>query len=190
MRIDVSGQRFIFPNECACCGSTADAQITVSASKQKGKRVIHTTTNTWNIPYCGNCLHHVNAASKASSVAQALVWVSFIGGVLMCFANLYVGIGFCLIGLIGTFVIHNNLMTQARAICTHECACVQRAMTYLGWHGTLHQFEIIPQRFAKAFMIANQNKLVNLSSDARNLLGSSGSNLGASVSQSPQRYMS
>jgi Fe-S oxidoreductase len=24
MRVDVSGQKFVFPNECACCGATPD----------------------------------------------------------------------------------------------------------------------------------------------------------------------
>lgn len=47
MQIDLSGNKFTFPHCCACCGGDPETSLTASASKSKGKKVVHTTTKSW-----------------------------------------------------------------------------------------------------------------------------------------------
>jgi hypothetical protein len=71
MQVDVSGHQFVFPTVCACCNGRADTELTVSTSKSTGKRVIRTSSNEWDIPYCKQCVLHV----KAVESAKMLTWV-------------------------------------------------------------------------------------------------------------------
>jgi hypothetical protein len=59
----------------------------------------------------------------------------------------------------------------------------------MGWHGTLHQFDILSLNFALAFMVANERKLVNLSPEAMELLASSGHVPNPRAPRSPRRHM-
>jgi tellurite resistance protein len=59
---------------------------------------------------------------------------------------------------------------RARAMCSPVCAPPQRAISYLGWHGTVHQFEVASATFASAFLASNAKKVVEADSTARALL--------------------
>ena len=69
MRIEASGYKVEFPQQCACCGCNSDTALTVSASKSSGQKVVRTKTNTWDFPYCRRCVKHTRIASIARIVA-------------------------------------------------------------------------------------------------------------------------
>lgn len=190
MRVDVSGKSFVFPNECACCSTTPDTSLAVSASRSRGSKVVHTESKEWDIPYCCDCVKHIRAFEAAGSFARLFTFLSILLGGLLGFAvNPYLGLGIGILGVVGTVVVYGNKVGEARAQCSTNCVNVDVAIAYLGWYGTLHTFEIGSQRFACDFMTANQNKLVNLSSEASTLLSASGSVV-KSVSRSARRYVS
>jgi hypothetical protein len=191
VQVDVSGQHFVFPTQCACCCGRADSALGVSASKSTGKKVVHTRTNVWDFPYCGDCIRHVRAAEAATALAWTLGIASVIaGGILWGCVSPYLGIPVGILALVGAAVLHNKQMAAARELCGRDCVSVERAVAYLGWHGTLHQFWIASQDYALAFMVANQRKLVNLTHAARALLESSGHGPRTGVPRVPRQHRS
>ncbi len=52
MEIDLTGRTFVFPNQCACCNRPPNDELIIAAQRSRGRRVVHTTTKTWNVPYC------------------------------------------------------------------------------------------------------------------------------------------
>lgn len=188
MRVDLSGYRFVFPDKCACCGNHADAEFAASASRSSGKRVVHTKTNVWKFPYCGRCIGHVKSAEGANALALILGILSFALGISLGFAvNSAIGFVIGVFAIVGTSLLYKHQMAQALGQCVPQCVCVRRAVSYLGWHGTLHQFEVCSPHFARDFMVANQNKLVNLSAEAKKLLEGAGS-ISKTNARAPQRY--
>lgn len=191
MRVEMSGYQFIFPNRCACCCGAPNGQMTVAASKSTGKRVIHTKTQVWDIPYCSYCLSHVRAVEHAAFTAKALITLSVLLVAVLCFvAAAYIIVPVGILAGIGIVVLYHNQMSQAGRMCKATCASAGKAVAYLGWFGTVHQFEIGSLDFAREFMAANQRKLVNLSATAQNLLASTGTDQGSDKPRSPRRYMS
>jgi hypothetical protein len=61
-RVVVSGQNFVFPAVCCCCGSPATNSIAESAAKTKGRKV---TTKAYSFPYCEKCYVHVRTYEDA-----------------------------------------------------------------------------------------------------------------------------
>jgi tellurite resistance protein len=61
---------------------------------------------------------------------------------------------------------------RALSLCGPSCARPQQAVAYLGWHGTVHQFEVTQTPFAHAFLTANAKKVVWADSAAQVLLAS------------------
>jgi hypothetical protein len=133
---------------------------------------VRTTTNVWDIPCCNQCIGHVRAAQSASGITRSLVVLSLIGGLLLWYVvNLATAIVLGTLALVSTTFVYRILMARARALCGANCACVGISVAYLGWHGMLHQFEMASLRFVGDFMVTNRSKLVNLSPQARDLLG-------------------
>jgi hypothetical protein len=190
MRVDVSGQTFVFPHKCACCGGTADAELSASASKSSGKRVVHTKTNVWDFPYCRICVGHVMSAEATRRLAWTLGSLSLALGLILGFAvNGVFGLVCGILAMVGTGWLYRLRMTDAKARCSSDCVSVGRAVAYLGWHGPLHQFEVISLPYARDFMLANQHKLVNLSEQAKNLLAGTGA-IPKTNARAPRRYRS
>jgi len=192
MRVDVSGFRFAFPNECACCGATPDSVLAVSATRSRGNRVVHTETKQWEVPYCGRCIEHIRAIHAAHSLAKLLSFLSLLAGGIVGFAvSPFFGVSVGILALFGTVVLLSKQAGHIRAECgAYSCVDAKEAIAYLGWQGTLHRFEISSQRFACHFMKANQSKLVNVSPEARRLLSANSPVPEQSVSGSPSRYVS
>ena len=189
MRVDVSGHVFVFPYECACCSSPPDCELTISSTRSWGKRVRHFETKAWQIPYCSNCLRHIRSMQAAGAFARLFTCLSILLGVIVGFGvDGILGAGMGILSVTATVVVFSTKLRGARAECSPNCAKAEAAIDYLGWSGTLHQFEVSSQRFAFDFMTANQRKLVNLSPAARSLLLPTGPLVTQGISRSPHRY--
>lgn len=170
MLVEVSGKRISFPRHCLCCGRHPDTEIPVSASRSRGKKVIHTTTMTWRVPYCSACTRHVATWDAGSSALNGGLAVGIIGGIVLLFVAPPLGVLTFIGGLVAGFVMRSNKRALAKSQCSPECAAVERAASYLGWSGTLESFFFASRPYAALFLEANASKLVNLRPEARQLL--------------------
>ena len=191
MQVDLSGQKFVFPPQCACCGNPPQATLTAVATRTTGKRVVHTTAKSWDFPYCAQCLAHVQAADQAKTTALCLVIASLLAAACLYF---FTGIAVlaCIAavgGIGGSIAAYNNMMLKAKAQCATTCACVQRAVQYLGWQGTCHMFEVVSHAHALAFMTTNQKKLVNVRPEVWQWLNANGCGTPMQQAQSPKRHI-
>jgi hypothetical protein len=177
MLVEVSGQRFVFPQQCACCGGSPNTTLQAAHSKSWGKRVVHTKTWRWDFPYCSSCLDHVRSWSYASAMAllyaAAVVVLTLIVSGSGSWSDGAKGIGFmvCIVLSIvaGTFG-YVRQQGKARGKCSETCASPGRAVEYVNWYGTVHSFNVVSSRYAALFMLGNAKKLINLTEDGRRLM--------------------
>lgn len=139
------------PDVCACCGGASEKIQYVSATRVHGKRVIRTKTSTWPFPFCAACDAHDRQWPSPGALELLILTI------LTCGIYLYV------------FV---QARKRALSLCRPSCARPQQAVAYLGWHGTVHRFEIKQTPFAHAFLTANAKKVVLADSAAQVLLAS------------------
>jgi len=192
VRIDLSGNKFTFPQQCACCGESPETTLSASASKSTGKRVVHTTSKSWEFPYCTRCASHVRAAREAVTAITIIAIVSVIVALYLHFGVDQSGIGlFVALAGIGTAIyLHQVLMAKAKAMCSASCVTVKSAVGYVGWQGTCHMFEVLSSQYALAFMVANQSKLVNVSPQVWQWLQDNGyGSPRGNLPQSAKRFM-
>lgn len=149
MRIAVSAKQLDMPPLCACCGAPSSTTIQVSATRIEGKRVIRTRTSAWNFPSCMRCAGHDREWPTASGLAVLVLTL------LTCGLYLY-------------FYVKRR--QRALAMCTPACARPTQAVAYLGWHGTVHQFEVASGVFARAFLTSNARKVVDADARAREVM--------------------
>lgn len=189
MRVDVSGNSFQFPAECACCGRPSNVSLGLALTKTSGKKVVHSRTTAWDIPYCAPCAAHIAAMDRARTMATVLVaTLGLLALFSLCGGYAGLGVFLLIVGLVAAAVIHNRLSAAARAMCSPECACADRSVRYLYWHGTHHAFDMASPRFALAFMRANVKKLINLDGPTTQWLAANGVALSAPGQQSARRY--
>lgn len=165
MRIYLSGRKFTFPLQCACCGGTPETTLTVICGKSTGKRVIHTKVNTWDFPYCTQCIDHIRIAKNAS---VGMVLITVVSVIVAVYFGQFTAVStyawiIVAAGSAGGFCVYNNLMHKARR--NLNCVSTGNAVAYLGWHASCHEFEVISRNYALAFMLANEAKLVNMTPD-------------------------
>lgn len=190
MRVSLSGYKFIFPAKCACCSGRADVELAISAARFSGKRVVHSNTKVWDVPYCNHCLNHIKTISEAAIVARGLmILAAVVACALWFFVAASIGLLVGILGIVGAIIARNHKIAEARSMSSPTCASAEAAISYLGWYGTVHQFEIGSLDFAREFMVANQSKLVNLSSEAQELLASSGVIPKPDAPRSARRYV-
>jgi hypothetical protein len=191
MRIDVSGAILSFPKECACCCAPPDTDLTITASRRWGKRVIHTEAREWEIPYCVRCVEHIERSRDAGAFSRAATVMSLGAAALIGYLEgVYWGIG-AAVGLIAvTIFIYGRLLRRAESYSNHECVGLDQAISYGGWSGSLHSFEVASSKFARDFMLTNERRLVNLSAQAMKLLSAPGPQAPESHRRSPKRYVS
>jgi hypothetical protein len=191
VKVDVSGAILSFPVECACCGASPDSDLTISARRSWGKRVIHTEARAWEIPYCTSCLEHVRRSRDAGTFARAATVMSLGAAALVGYLEaVYWGIGVA-VGLIAlTIFIYGRLLKRAESHSGHGCVGLDQAISYGGWSGSLHSFEITSSKFARDFMLINERRLVNLSAQETDLLSAPGPRVPQSCRRSSRRYVS
>lgn len=190
MRVEVSAVTLQMPEECACCGAPPDADLTISAEKSWGKRVIHSEAKTWDIPYCCRCLEHSRRRWDAGSFARTATVTSLVVALFVGYlTGWYWGLGLGITLIVLTIVYFRRLLRRAESFKSSECTSLHQAVSYVGWSGTLHSFEMKSKKFAHHFMLSNQNKLVNLTSEGLRLLSLPRTEIRASSRRSPRRYL-
>lgn len=152
------------PPLCACCGESSSTTVRVSATRVQGKRVVRTKTSTWNFPFCMRCGEHDREWPTASGFEVLVLTL------LTCGLYLY-------------FYVKRR--QRALAMCSPACARPTHAVAYLGWHGTVHQFEVASEVFARAFMTSNAKKVVGVDDRAREVMSTPASATGAPPRVSP-----
>lgn len=173
MQVSVSAQRVSIPHQCACCGDNPDTEITVSASRTTGKRVVHTRTNSWAFPYCSRCLQHVAVYNSRNLIGFLGVILGLIL-LLVLRQNLFLGILALLVCTIPAILVqrtkNRERQEKLKELVSANCTTPARAVTYIGWQGSVQHFDFASQEYATKFMRANQSKLINISPEARQLL--------------------
>lgn len=162
MKVDVSAKIISIPRHCACCGDSPSVDLQTKATKKRGKTQY---TNSWSFPYCLRCADHVAAHNMAMmflviGFVASFVFMFFIGWWCLIAAGL--GVAACIAKI-----------NQAKEMCGAACVSSGSAVSYLGWHGTLHSFSFVSNDYAVKFMHANAGKLVNLTSSQHDLLNRS-----------------
>lgn len=159
MRVDVSAQKLVIPDVCACCCNPASAYIDVSASKKRGKM---THTRTWEFPYCDQCIQHKGKMEGAALIAAIGIAVS----ALSAFALSW----WAIIILAAAILASIHFSNSAKEAKNENCASSVCSITYRGWHGSFHSFRFDSVEYAHKFMLSNPSKLVNLSKSQRDFM--------------------
>lgn len=159
MRIEISGKLLMFPHACACCGAAPDDEIRVSSTKSWGKRVIHTESRVWEVPYCTRCITHIRRSESAGSFARISTVTSLlISATAGCTTGLLTGIIVGAACIVGTIVIFGRLLKRAETGSNPGCVGLRQAVAYAGWSGTVHQFEVSSPHFAKERRISKKTR--------------------------------
>lgn len=146
MRIAVSARSLAMPSVCACCGSESRTSLPARATRVRGVRVVRTESGTCNVPYCGRCAGHVQR------------WPAVELGTVVLLTLLTLGL----------FLAYYLYQRQsARGGCSAACVGPGPAMSYVGWHGTRHDFQIDSPVFLRAFAGLNRKKIVWADSPAQ-----------------------
>ena len=157
--ITIAAQKLDFPAKCACCLAATDGSLKCSASVSKGKRVVRTTTKSWDVPYCRRCLAHRRQHVGAGNWFLAAFGVGggvALGGVLIDEGPLLLLVGLAIATLAAArgFALRN----AARAGMSRDCAVPGSAAAYLGWHGSEQSFAFARQDYVDAFRDLNGRK--------------------------------
>jgi hypothetical protein len=72
-----------WPQICACCLGRADDVYQTTHTRVTGKKVIHTDSRWWKVPYCSNCLDHMDAEARARSITAAGAYAVLVSGILL-----------------------------------------------------------------------------------------------------------
>jgi hypothetical protein len=68
---------------CACCLGRADDVYQTTHTRITGKKVVRTDSRWWKVPYCSDCLDHMDAEARASSITAAGAYAVLVGGILL-----------------------------------------------------------------------------------------------------------
>jgi hypothetical protein len=158
-RFQISANLLSWPPSCACFGVDADTKLRASAFRTTGKRVKHTTTSWWEVPYCSRCMHHKRVFDATAKwpvigfVIGLLVW--FLGG-----QNGNAEAGFFAGTLLGSLTIipYRAGRLKARALMLPTCCTPSSAVSYIEWHGTFHTFVFASKLYLESFLSANSKK--------------------------------
>lgn len=163
-RFDISARNLTWPAACACCLGRSDSHLRSSVSVSKGKRVVRTTTRSWDIPYCSTCLTHYRTHAGASKWPILGAVAGLIAGGWLAMqapqhqAQMAMGaIAFgALLGL--SMIPYFAARSRARQQMGSACACPGSAVTYLGWYGSDQSFQFENKNYLDRFLDLNSRK--------------------------------
>jgi hypothetical protein len=80
--VEISARVIRWPGACACCCRRADTSIEISNTRVTGKKVIHTQTKSWEVPYCRKCLAHIKASRELRRFSTFVPHLSVVFGLV------------------------------------------------------------------------------------------------------------
>jgi hypothetical protein len=188
-QVRVSAHIIRWPRNCCCCGAPARNSYRARFSRVTGRRVIRTHEKWWDVPCCGRCLDHLDAARRADAalyggackVAAILMSVALglsvplgccagsVGPRVAVLAAFLFLVGCCLVASLWVLDAllarrrreeYEQLRAEAERLMTPHCACLDEAVCYEGWYGSVHTFLFASRDYAAAFMDANRGKVL------------------------------
>lgn len=90
-RLRISAHIIRWPQACACCFGQANTAHDATSTRVRGKRVVRVNTRSWRVPYCSDCLEHVEADNYAKSITTALADFVLVLGLLAGLGVAFVG---------------------------------------------------------------------------------------------------
>lgn len=143
----------------------------MTATRVTGKRVVRTQSKSWSLPICQRCETHSSLFAQSTEqreVAQnhrSTGVVCIIAGILLLFC--LIGIPLLIYGIVAISALAaqaerraDELEQKAQGHFSKRCACINDAVVYCGWNGTIHTFEFQSYSYARAFTAANRNKVL------------------------------
>jgi hypothetical protein len=152
--VEVTGKTLRWPPRCACCFEAADSALRLELTNGGGFLGLFQETRGWDVPYCSQCLEHVQLDQKrpggnlGGAVAGAVI-----GGPL----GLLVGLGSAAHALYGAAKHHSKLESLLRP----TCVAIGPAVSYRGWYDDTHDFTFLNWSYADAFVRDNGGALVS-----------------------------
>jgi hypothetical protein len=182
--VQISARIIRWPSVCACCTQRADANVEISSTRITGKKVIHTQTKAWAIPYCRRCLVHIQAAKDLKSFSMVVGHLSVALGFLGVLLAVILWVAGAILAILALAITaglvlatfrrcHEKYQRDCRAkqaqradlerrlqsLLSHSCCEREKlAASYEGWHGSVHTFLFSSSQFAGAFEQANPGK--------------------------------
>jgi hypothetical protein len=173
--VEVSARKFEIPPVCACCGEAAEGEVKAAFTRRTGVRVIKEDTRSLPFPYCQACLTHMARWRSAASAGSWLLLVAGIATVVLCVKVMpVVGFAVFAVAVVLRAVMRSRARTIVRAQLKPSCACPTVAVAYLGWSGTVSSFAFDSDAYATRFAHGNRGKLVNVSTELRQLMAQGG----------------
>lgn len=167
-QLQVSAKILSWPRQCACCGGQPNGELRAAASRTTGKRVQHTTTSWWHVPYCSSCLHHKAQYDEASKWSGKGVAAGVVAWILFGWLTASGWFGFVVCVALASWGLWHQGKSQekARKLMCETCSTPSAAVRYIAWHGTFHTFVFENKAYLDSFAVANSRKTM---SDVRKL---------------------
>jgi serine/threonine protein kinase len=152
--VEVTGTTLQWPPACACCFEPSDSAFHVEYTTGGGFLGLFQETRGWDVPYCSQCLEHVEldrrrpGGNLGGAVTGALV-----GGGL----GLLIGLGSAAYALYGA----SKYQSQLESLLKPTCVAVGPAVAYRGWYEDTHDFTFLNWSYANAFVRDNGGALVS-----------------------------
>ena len=161
--IQVSARVLHWPQRCACCNQLNDTQYRISYTRTTGEKTQRSTTRYWDVPYCTQCVLHVQLAKDALSTYMVWLILIVIQGIIW-----YIAIHSWLIGILIAaplwWFAHRRYVgidiPKAISIAKATCCSINQAIEYKGWDGSMQTFDFTQKDYAENFAILNHSKVL------------------------------
>jgi hypothetical protein len=159
LQVTISARKLSWPDVCACCMGYSDAWLRCAHSVSKGRRVVHTTTKAWSVPYCRRCIRHRRLHLSAGWWWRAGLVLG--GGLLLCALLAREGTPWLLmsaLAFVACALRGRSLAGASRRAMAAACRVPGSAVVYHGWHGSEQTFEFANQQYYVLFLDSNDTK--------------------------------
>ena len=152
--IEVVGSELRWPSRCVCCFEPSDTTMNVQHTTGGGFFGMFQETRGWDVPYCSQCIEHVQLESQrpGGNLGGALTGAVIGGGL-----GLLIGLGSAAFSLYGAASHQSRL----EALLKPSCVAVGPAASYRDWYKDTHAFTFLNWNYADAFRRENGGTLIS-----------------------------
>jgi hypothetical protein len=161
-QLQISAKILNWPRSCACCCGPADREVPAAASRTTGKRVQHTKTYWWNVPYCSRCTDHARLYAQAPMwLTVGLILATVTGILFLASDHPVIGVLVFAALLSGGVWAYLQALKNASAYLAPGCSTRRIAVKYVEWYGTSHTFIFANRAYLQSFIDANSRKTMS-----------------------------